>query len=101
MSRIRLLLAIGCILTCSANPLAAEADLGLRVPDGFEVSLYADDALAHDIFSMTVDARGRVVVAGAGYVKVLHDTDGDGRADRATLFSSLPASGANWRLFCF
>ncbi len=80
-----------------AAPLAEEA--GIRVPPGFEVSLYADDELAHDIYSMTVDAKGRVVVAGAGYVKTLHDTDGDGRADRATLFSSVPASGAHGMYF--
>ena len=55
--------------------------------------------LAHDIFSMTIDAQGRVVVAGAGYVKILHDDDGDGRADRATLFSSVPASGAHGMVF--
>ncbi len=82
------------------GPVAAPADeLGIRVPDGFEVSLYADDALAHDIFSMTIDARGRVVVAGRDYVKTLHDDNGDGRADRATLFSSLPASGARGMYF--
>ena len=47
--------AIGAI-----GPVAAPAEeLGIRVPEGFEVSLYADDTLAHDIFSMTVDASGR------------------------------------------
>ncbi|HEX3728074.1 MAG TPA: hypothetical protein VHV08_17605, partial [Pirellulales bacterium] len=61
--------------------------------------LYADDSLAHDIFSMTIDAQGRVVVAGAGYVKTLHDDDADGRADRTTLYSSLPASGAHGMVF--
>ena len=69
------------------------------MPEGFEVSLYADDTLAHDIYSMTIDAQGRVVVAGAGYVKILHDDDDDGRADRATLFSSVPASGAHGMYF--
>ena len=33
---------------------------------------------------MTLDATGRVVVTTQGYVKTLHDDDGDGRADRAT-----------------
>ena len=37
---------------------------GFHVPNGFEVSLYADDSLTHDIFSMTIDSRGQVVVAG-------------------------------------
>ena len=48
---------------------------------------------------MTIDARGRVVVAGRGYVKVLHDDDQDGTADRATLFSERPKSGAHGILF--
>lgn len=74
-------------------------DLGIRVPEGFEVTRYADDALAHDIYSMTIDAKGRVVVAGAGYVKILHDDDQDGRADRATLFSEFPKSGAHGMVF--
>lgn len=81
------------------SSMAAADDLGIRVPEGFEVSLYADDTLAHDIFSMTLDAEGRVVVAGRGYVKTLHDTDGDGTADRATLFSTLPDSGAHGMVF--
>src|SRR4249919_279661 len=74
-------------------------ETGIQVPAGFEVSLYADDTLAHDIFSMTIDAKGRVVVAGLGYVKTLEDTDGNGVADRATLFSSVPASGAHGMFF--
>ena len=69
------------------------------VPEGFEVSLFADDDLAHDIYSLTIDAHGRVVVSGPGYVKILHDDNGDGRADRAQLFSGLPAGGAHGMLF--
>ena len=84
-----------CISLLIGTPLlAAGDDLGFEVPDGFEVSLYADDSLAHDIFSLTINSRGQVVVAGPGYVKILHDDNGDGRADRATLFSPLPAHGA-------
>src|SRR5690349_10927560 len=80
-----------------APPAAAQeparANLGFEVPPGFKVSLYADDALATDIHSLTIDAKGRVVVAGKGYVKILQDIDGDGKADRATLFSDRPRSG--------
>jgi putative membrane-bound dehydrogenase-like protein len=86
-------------LVLAARLAAADDDLGIRVPEGFEVSLYADDTLAHDIFSMTVDAQGRVVVAGLDYVKTLHDSDGDGRADRATLFAAIPMSGAHGLVF--
>ena len=86
------------LLPLFAAPAIAE-DLGIQVPAGFEISLYADDSVAHDIFSMTLDAQGRVVVAGAGYVKILHDADGDGRAESATLFSDVPASGAHGMVF--
>jgi putative membrane-bound dehydrogenase-like protein len=92
-------LCLVALLTLGPTAALRADEAGIRVPPGFEVSLYADDELAHDIFSMTIDAQGRVVVAGAGYVKTLHDTDGDGRADRATLFSSVPASGAHGMYF--
>ena len=80
---------------------AAHADdaLGVRVPDGFEVSLYADDALAHDIYSMTVDAFGRVVVSGAGYVRILVDADNDGRAETFKEYAAEPKSGAQGMFF--
>ena len=42
---------------------------------------------------MTLDSRGRVVVTSRGYVKTLHDDDGDGKADRATLFAETPTGG--------
>jgi putative membrane-bound dehydrogenase-like protein len=77
----------------------ADDTAAFHVPDGFRVSIYAGDDLAHDIYSMTVNARGQVVVAGPGYVKTLHDDDGDGRADRATLFSKEPATGARGLFF--
>lgn len=72
---------------------------GLKVPEGFEVTEYAGDGLAHDIFSMTIDSHGRVVVAGPGYVKILIDTDGDGQADKARRFADGPASGAQGMCF--
>ena len=67
-------------------------DLGLRLQRGFRVSLYADSGLANDIYAMTLDARGRVVVTSAGYIKTLLDTDGNGVADSAKIFAT-PAQG--------
>ena len=75
------------------------ADDGVKVPDGFTVTEFADDKLAHDIFSMTIDSLGRVVVSGPGYVKILVDTDGDGKADQAKQFAEGPASGAQGMCF--
>lgn len=89
-----------CLLMAGAlAALAAAEEAGIRAPAGFRVELFAGDELAHDIYSMTLDAQGRVVVSGRDYVKTLHDDDLDGRADRATLFSKLPASGAHGMLF--
>jgi putative heme-binding domain-containing protein len=67
---------------------------GLRVPAGFEVKEFADAQLANDIYTLTLDPRGRVVVAGRGYIRILIDDDGDGRADRALDFAHAPKDGA-------
>lgn len=80
------------ILT-GAEPTVPARDM-VQVPEGFEVTEFAGDDLAHDIYCLTHDAQGRVVVAGAGYIKTLIDTDGDGRADEAKLFANTPKSGA-------
>lgn len=82
----------------STAEIAAE-EVGIKAPAGFVVETFAGDDLAHDIFSMTLNARGEVVVAGLGYIKTLHDDDGDGRADRSSTFSELPASGAHGLCF--
>lgn len=82
-----------------AGAPAEGGEVGLRVPPGFEIVQFADDDLAHNIYSLTIDAAGRVVVAGPNYVKRLLDEDGDGRADRAELFSELPVSGAHGMYF--
>ncbi|MGE0537360.1 MAG: hypothetical protein AB7O68_20475 [Pirellulales bacterium] len=83
------------------SPAVGAPDLStdFDLPPGFRISLYAGDDLAHDIFSMTLDAAGRVVVAGPGYVKTLFDDDGDAQADRAEMFSTRPASGAQGLCF--
>lgn len=67
---------------------------GLQLPDGFQASLYADDDLAHDIHSMTLDSLGRVVVSGPGYVRILIDADNNGRAESYTQFVDKPATGS-------
>jgi putative membrane-bound dehydrogenase-like protein len=96
------MIRVPCLLAAAmlgATGACAATDPNFQAPPGFEVALYAGDDLAHDIFSLTVDARGRVVVAGKGYVNILHDDDGDGRADRAWRFSDLPKSGAHGLYF--
>ena len=81
--RLPLLSLFASCLLSSSSGLAA--DLGINVPTGFEVTRFAGDELAHDIFSITTDAAGRIAVSGPGYVKILEDRDGDGCADHAHL----------------
>jgi putative heme-binding domain-containing protein len=69
------------LLLAAAAVAAPVADLA--VPPGFAARLFADNALAPDIYTMTIDEDGRVLVAGRGYVHVLVDEDNDGVADHA------------------
>lgn len=96
-ARILALLALaGTVLPAPSS--AADA-LGVQVPEGFEVTLYADDELAHDVYSMTIDSLGRVVVSGAGYVRILVDADNDGRAETFKEYASEPKTGAQGMYF--
>ncbi len=72
---------------------------GIQVPPGFRVELYADDDLAHDIHSMTVDSQGRIVVSGPGYVRILIDSNNDGRADTFKQFADKPVTGSQGMFF--
>jgi len=79
-----------------------EAMKSFKVPEGFEVRLFAGTDLIHNPTALDVDIYGRVwVCEGMNYrkgkvgsppdpdadrVKVLEDTDGDGKADKVTVF---------------
>ncbi len=77
----------------------AEAISKMTVPEGFSVELVASEPDIVNPVAMAFDERGRVWItesldyprhdAGPGQdrVKVLEDTDGDGRADRFTVFA--------------
>lgn len=73
----------------AALDLVPVPELGLRVARGFQVSLFADSQFANDIHAMTLDAQGRVVVTGPGYIKTLLDEDEDGQAEAAVLFAPV------------
>jgi putative heme-binding domain-containing protein len=76
-----------------------EAIEAMTVPPGFAVELVASDPDIANPIAMTFDDQGRIWItqsleyprkeAGRGRdrVKVLEDTDGDGRADRFTVFA--------------
>ena len=80
-----------CLLALGLCPALGQADVSdsINVHDGFEATLFAGPKLADDIYSMTLDAKGRVVVSGRGYIRTLHDTDSDGRAEMAVQFAKL------------
>jgi len=92
-------IALLCVQAAGTHPATAAEPIGVEVPGGFQVTLFADDDLAHDIYSMTIDSHGRVVVSGAGYVKILVDEDGDGRADTAKEFANGPKVGSQGMYF--
>jgi putative membrane-bound dehydrogenase-like protein len=77
----------------------AEAIAKMVVPAGFQVELVASEPELVNPVAMTFDEQGRIWVTesleyprrppgqGRDRVKVLEDTDGDGRADRFTVFA--------------
>ncbi len=93
-----LVVALLCFLL-GDRPLSADDAAKLQAPPGFVVTQYADENLAHDIFSMTIDSLGRVVVSGPGYVRILIDADGNGVADTYKQFADGPATGAQGMFF--
>lgn len=96
----KLLCTAFCLSVLAAVPGAAfsqpqqQTRPRLQVPDGFRVTHFADDDVAHDIYSLTFDPNGQVVVSGPGYIRTLIDVDGDGRADQFSTFARAPGTGA-------
>jgi putative membrane-bound dehydrogenase-like protein len=86
-------------LLVGASAAPVQGAPGMRVPTGFEVTEFADTRLANDIFCMTLDPKGRVVVSGLGYIRILVDDDNDGRADRAITVADGPKDGAQGMLW--
>ncbi len=71
---------------------AAEPVKGLKIADGFTITEHAGPALANDIYTMHIDAKGRVVVAGRGYVRELI-TGKSGVAESARELVPAPKDG--------
>jgi putative heme-binding domain-containing protein len=77
----------------------AEAIAKMTVPEGFAVEVVASEPDIVNPVAMTFDERGRIWVTesleyprrqpgpGKDRIQVLEDTDGDGRADRFTVFA--------------
>lgn len=89
-----------CPATVRAQRPPQEAAASLSVPEGVEVKLFASEPMISNPIALDVDTLGRVwVTEGVDYrrnvatppnnkIKVLEDTDGDGVADKVTVFAS-------------
>jgi putative heme-binding domain-containing protein len=95
----------------------------LRVPEGFEIALFASEPMINKPINLAFDTRGRLWVSSTveypyaaarerwedesgsrvrdsrDAIKILEDTDGDGRADRVTDFAdglNIPTGVLPW-----
>jgi putative membrane-bound dehydrogenase-like protein len=97
LSRFVLASALLCLaqaeLSLAAADLVAFPTLGLRVARGFRVTLFADDTLASDIYALTIDPRGNVVVTSQGYIRTLLDRNNDGVAETVEELASTTTGG--------
>lgn len=94
-------LAFGLLAVCWApayGQKSPEEELkALQVPPGVEISLFASEPMITNPAAIDVDTHGRVWVAEiqnyrkaqnpVEKIKVLEDTDGDGKADKVTVFT--------------
>jgi putative membrane-bound dehydrogenase-like protein len=91
--------------SASKGQMSAEKSSKLLKPaEGLEATLFASEPMVNNPTNIDVDSRGRVWVAegqnyrmthrkelprieGADKIKILEDTDGDGKADKVTVFA--------------
>jgi len=86
----------------SADPLTPDAESKtFHLPDGFQIQLFAAEPEISKPMNMAFDERGRLWITqsreypfpvplgknGRDEIKILEDTDGDGRADRISTFA--------------
>lgn len=111
-----MLIVLGLASSCknkSSSPKTSIADESLwtfEIAGGFKIELVASEPLIGDPVDMEIDEYGRLYVvempgypldkSGSGKVKLLSDTDGDGRMDKSTVFAEnliLPNSVMRWK----
>ncbi len=81
-----------------------------QLEPGFKIELIAAEPLVSDPVDMEIDEYGRIYVvemhgypldkSGAGQIKLLSDSDGDGQLDKSTLFAdslTLPFGIMRWK----
>jgi len=111
-------------LVRESDPLPPEeSQKSLQIREGFEIELYASEPMINKPINLAVDARGRVWVSSTveypyaaekdrwsdeqgtrvrdsrDAIRILEDTDGDGRADKVTDFAdglNIPTGVLPW-----
>lgn len=114
------LMMAGCHNNSNNSNIKSEAtNSGIRAEDalstfelepGFKIELLASEPLISDPVDMEIDEYGRLYVvemhgypldkSGTGVIKLLADTNGDGRMDKSTIFAeglTLPNSIMRWK----
>ena len=87
------------VLLCSARAeFVSYPKLGIKIAKGFNITLFANPNIASDVYSMTIDPEGSVVISSRGYIKRLIDEDGDGIAEKDLLLRQS-SSGAMGMLY--
>ncbi len=98
LGRLSCVLVVAASRVCLAQLSPDDELKTLRPAEGMEVSLFASEPMITNPSCMDVDTHGRVWVAEiqwyrgatknppADRIKVLEDTDGDGKADQASVF---------------
>lgn len=94
----------------NARPGGKEALSTFELEPGFKIELLADEPLISDPVDMEIDEFGRLYVVemhgypldkgGSGKIKLLSDTNGDGRMDKSIVFAeglTLPNSIMRWK----
>lgn len=97
--------------TSDNGPVAPEDALAtFQLEPGFKIELVAAEPLVSDPVDMEIDEEGRLYIvemhgypldkSGAGQIKLLADSDGDGTLDKSTLFAdslTLPFGIMRWK----
>src|SRR5687767_2372345 len=71
------LLCVWAFLQHAYAQLVPVPQFGVRLARGFRISQFSDSNLANDIYAMTIDPRGDVVVTSQGYIRTLLDANDD------------------------
>jgi putative heme-binding domain-containing protein len=107
IARIALALSLTCLTSFAQrslkdipDPAVAKQLAGFNLPEGMEINLYASDPMIAKPVQMNWDAQGRLWLVSSGMyphivpgaeendrVLVLEDTNGDGTADKSTVFA--------------